>query len=121
MTSLNVNNNDLVVNKSRANGNTLNEELESMVNDNEILLFMKGNRQFPQCGFSAHVVGLISQYANKFVTVDILADQEIRQGMKEFSNWPTFPQLYVKGKFVGGCDIMTELEEDGEFKEILVG
>ncbi|MCJ8344069.1 Grx4 family monothiol glutaredoxin [bacterium] len=92
-----------------------------MVSDNEIVLFMKGNRQFPQCGFSAHVVGIISQHVEAFVTVDILADQEIRQGMKEYSKWPTYPQLYVKGKFVGGCDIMTELEEDGEFKDILQG
>ncbi|MCO4784119.1 MAG: Grx4 family monothiol glutaredoxin [Candidatus Cloacimonetes bacterium] len=120
MTSILVNNNKINLSKSRANGDTLKDELESMVSENDVLLFMKGNKQFPQCGFSAHVVGLISQHTSDFVTVDILADQEIRQGMKEFSNWPTYPQLYVKGKFVGGCDIMTELEEDGDFKDILL-
>ncbi len=108
--------NDVKMSKSRENGNSLMEELESIVKDNRIVLFMKGNKLMPQCGFSAHVVGLLDQYTEDFVTVDVLSDPEIRQGMKDYSKWQTFPQLYVQGEFVGGCDIVSEMDEDGELE-----
>lgn len=108
--------NEVKHSKSRSSGHTLKEELESIVKENPIVLFMKGNKLMPQCGFSAHVVGVLSQYTDSFVTVDVLGDPEIRQGMKEFSNWQTFPQLYVGGEFLGGCDIVTEMDEDKELE-----
>lgn len=110
-----------VASKTRENGNTLNEELEALTTENPVILFMKGNRFMPQCGFSAHVIGLLSQYTDNYATVDILSDMEIRQGLKEYSNWPTYPQLYVDGKFVGGCDIISEMDEDGELAPLLEG
>lgn len=110
---------DIKKSKSRENGDTLQDELASMIEENKVLLFMKGNRLMPQCGFSAHVIGLLEQHQADYVTFDILQDMEVRQGLKEFSNWPTYPQLYVGGKFVGGCDIVNELEEDGELAEVL--
>jgi monothiol glutaredoxin len=84
------------------------------VAENDVLLFMKGTPVFPQCGFSAAVVQILSHVGVKFKAVDVLKDPEIRQGIKEFSNWPTIPQLYVKGEFVGGCDIIKEMYEAGE-------
>jgi len=110
-----------VASKTRENGNTLNEELEALTTENPVILFMKGNRFMPQCGFSAHVIGLLSQYTDNYATVDILSDMDIRQGLKEYSNWPTYPQLYVDGKFVGGCDIISEMDEDGELAPLLEG
>jgi len=107
--------------KSRANGDSLQEELTSMIEENKIILFMKGNKLMPQCGFSAHVIGLLEQHQAEYVTCDILQDMDIRQGLKEYSNWPTYPQLYVSGKFIGGCDIVNELEEDGELADVLKG
>ncbi len=80
---------------------------------------MKGNRHFPQCGFSATVVSILDRFVKGYATVDILRDAEVRQGMKEFSNWPTFPQLYVNGEFVGGCDIVKELDASGELPSVL--
>ena len=112
---------DIKKSKSRENGDTLQDELASMIEENKVLLFMKGNRLMPQCGFSAHVIGLLEQHQADYVTFDILQDMEVRQGLKEFSNWPTYPQLYVGGKFVGGCDIVNELEEDGELSDVLNG
>lgn len=108
--------NEVKVSKSRSNGNTIKDELHSMVTENPVILFMKGNKFMPQCGFSAHVVGILSQYTDKFVTVDVLSDPEIRQGMKDYSSWQTFPQLYIGGEFIGGCDIVSEMDEDGELK-----
>ncbi len=105
--------------KSRENGDSLQDELACMIEENKVLLFMKGNRLMPQCGFSAHVIGLLEQHQADYVTFDILQDTEVRQGLKEYSNWPTYPQLYVGGKFVGGCDIVNELEEDGELADVL--
>src|ERR1700716_3643130 len=87
--------------------------------ENEVLLFMKGTPVFPQCGFSAAVVQILSELGVKFKGIDVLTDPEIRQGIKEFSSWPTIPQLYVKGEFVGGCDIIREMAETGELKELL--
>ena len=84
------------------------------VNSNPVVLFMKGTPVFPQCGFSAAVVQILSQLGVKFKAIDVLKDPEIRQGIKEFSNWPTIPQLYVKGEFVGGADIIREMFENEE-------
>jgi monothiol glutaredoxin len=84
--------------------------------ENDVLLFMKGTPVFPQCGFSAATVQILSELGVKFKAVDVLKDPEVRQGVKEFSNWPTIPQLYVKGEFVGGCDIVKEMFEQGELE-----
>jgi len=94
-----------------------NDRIQQEVNDNDIVLFMKGSPVFPQCGFSAAVVQVLSELNVKFKGVDVLEDPSIRQGIKEFSNWPTIPQLYVKGEFVGGCDIIREMYENGELGE----
>ena len=85
------------------------EKIQSTINSNKIVLFMKGNRSFPQCGFSAATVEIFEQLGAPFETVDVLADMEIREGIKRYSNWPTIPQVYINGKFVGGCDIVREL------------
>jgi monothiol glutaredoxin len=95
------------------------DRIADEVNSNDVLLFMKGTPVFPQCGFSAAVVQVLSQLGVKFKAIDVLKDPEIRQGIKEFSNWPTIPQLYVKGEFVGGCDIVREMYESGELKSFL--
>ena len=87
--------------------------------ENDIVLFMKGTPQFPQCGFSAAVVQVLSQLGVKFKGIDILTDPALRQGIKDFSQWPTIPQLYVKGEFVGGCDIVREMDGSGELRELL--
>ena len=89
------------------------------IGKNDVLLFMKGTPVFPQCGFSAAVVDVLSQLGVRFGSVNILADDELRQGIKEFSQWPTIPQLYVKGEFVGGCDIIREMFETGELEQLL--
>jgi len=93
------------------------ERIKQEVSGNEVMLFMKGTPVFPQCGFSAAVVQILNQMGVKFNSSDVLVDPEIRQGVKEFSNWPTVPQLYVKGEFVGGCDILREMFETGELEE----
>jgi monothiol glutaredoxin len=98
--------------------NTANERIRQDVNDNPVVLFMKGSPVFPQCGFSAAVVQILSHLGVKFKGIDVLSDPEIRQGVKEFSNWPTIPQLYVKGEFVGGCDIIREMFETGELQQL---
>ena len=96
--------------------NPVQDRIAKAVADNNVLLFMKGTPVFPQCGFSAAVVQVLSELGVKFNSVDVLKDPEIRQGIKEFSNWPTIPQLYVKGEFVGGCDIIKEMFEQGELE-----
>ena len=88
------------------------------VKANDVLLFMKGTPVFPQCGFSAMAVQILNHVGAKFKAVDVLADPEVREGIKQFSNWPTIPQLYVKGEFVGGADIMREMFESGELKTL---
>jgi len=88
--------------------------IQEMIDKNKVLLFMKGNKSFPQCGFSSRVVGVLTTEGVPFETVNVLQDPEIREGIKQFSNWPTIPQLYVNGKFVGGCDIITEMHASGE-------
>jgi monothiol glutaredoxin len=89
------------------------------VKNNDVLLYMKGTPVFPQCGFSSMAVQILSQLGAKFKAVDVLADPEVREGIKSFSNWPTIPQLYIKGEFVGGADIMREMFESGELKIFL--
>src|SRR3974390_1732108 len=92
----------------------VHERIAADIASNDVVLFMKGTPVFPQCGFSAAVVEILSDLGVKFKGVNVLADSEIRQGIKEFSNWPTIPQLYVKGEFVGGCDIIREMFEANE-------
>jgi monothiol glutaredoxin len=98
---------------------TVQERIRHEVAGAPVVLFMKGSPVFPQCGFSAAVVQILSQLGVKFKGVDVLSDPQIRQGIKEFSNWPTIPQLYVKGEFVGGCDIIREMFETGELQQVL--
>jgi monothiol glutaredoxin len=97
----------------------VSERIHQEVADNPVVLYMKGTPVFPQCGFSAAVVQILSHLGVKFKGIDVLADAEIRQGIKEFSNWPTIPQLYVKGEFIGGCDIIREMYETGELQQVL--
>jgi monothiol glutaredoxin len=97
----------------------LKERIIGLTLSSRVVLFMKGNKMFPQCGFSAHVVGILKEAGVDFDAHNILSDAELRQGLKELSNWPTFPQLYVDGKLVGGCDIVTELHDSGELAKIL--
>jgi len=97
---------------------TVSERISQEVADNPVVLYMKGTPVFPQCGFSAAVVQILSHLGVKFKGVDVLSDPEIREGIKEFSNWPTIPQLYVKGEFVGGCDIIREMFETGELQQL---
>mmetsp|Transcript_79459 Transcript_79459/g.110403 ORF Transcript_79459/g.110403 Transcript_79459/m.110403 type:complete len:115 (-) Transcript_79459:108-452(-) len=94
------------------------KRIDTEVQENEVLLFMKGTPVFPQCGFSAVVVQVLSHLGVKFKGVNVLEDPEIREGIKEYSSWPTIPQLYVKGEFVGGCDIIREMFETGELTEM---
>jgi monothiol glutaredoxin len=94
------------------------ERIKQEVSGNDVMLFMKGTPVFPQCGFSAAVVQILNHMGVKFNSSDVLVDPDIRQGIKEFSNWPTVPQLYVKGEFVGGCDILREMFEAGELEEL---
>ena len=98
---------------------TVHERIRQDVADNPVVLFMKGSPVFPQCGFSAAVVQILSHLGIKFKGIDVLSDPGIRQGIKEFSSWPTIPQLYVKGEFVGGCDIIREMFQSGELKTFL--
>ena len=95
------------------------DRIRDEIGKNDVLLFMKGTPVFPQCGFSAAVVDVLSQLGVKFHGINILVDPELRQGIKEFSQWPTIPQLYVKGEFVGGSDIMMEMFESGELQQLL--
>jgi monothiol glutaredoxin len=94
------------------------QRISQNITDHPVVLFMKGTPVFPQCGFSAAVVQILSHLGVKFKGIDVLADPEIRQRIKEFSNWPTIPQLYVKGEFVGGCDIIREMFETGELQQL---
>ena len=99
----------------------VNDRIDALVKGNDILLFMKGTPLFPQCGFSSRAIAILDHLGQPFETVDVLQDQEIRQGIKEYSDWPTIPQLYVKGEFVGGSDIMMEMFESGELKQLVDG
>ena len=94
------------------------ELIQNELNENDIVLFMKGSPMFPQCGFSAAVAHVLTTLKVKFKGVDVLQDGDVREGIKQFSNWPTIPQLYVKGEFVGGCDIVREMAENGELEQL---
>ncbi|MCE2687694.1 MAG: Grx4 family monothiol glutaredoxin [Rickettsiales bacterium] len=93
--------------------------IQKTIDENSVVLYMKGNKDFPQCGFSATVVHILKNLSVEFLDIDILQDQELRQAIKDFSDWPTIPQLYIKGEFVGGCDIIKESFKSGELQEIL--
>ncbi len=95
------------------------ERIESDLKTNDVVLYMKGTPVFPQCGFSAAVVQVLTHMGVKFKGINVLEDPELRQGIKEFTNWPTIPQLYVKGEFVGGCDIVREMYQTGELAEMM--
>ena len=99
--------------------NPVFERIQSTIDGNDVVLFMKGTQSFPQCGFSATVAKILGHIGVEFKDVNVLADPEIRNGIKEFTNWPTIPQLYVKGEFVGGCDIVREMFETGELRSFL--
>jgi monothiol glutaredoxin len=99
--------------------NTVFKRIRSDIEANDVVLFMKGTPVFPQCGFSAAVVQVLTNLGVKFKGVNVLEDPEVRDGIKSFSDWPTIPQLYVKGEFVGGCDIVREMYETGELNELL--
>lgn len=94
----------------------VNQRIEQQLNNNTILLYMKGTPDFPQCGFSAQAVAALKQVDADFAYVNIFEDQDIREGLKTYSNWPTFPQLYIKGELMGGCDIVIEMYKNGELK-----
>jgi monothiol glutaredoxin len=98
---------------------TVQDRIRQQISEAPVVLFMKGTPVFPQCGFSAAVVQILSHLGVKFKGIDVLADGSVRQGIKEFSNWPTVPQLYVGGEFIGGCDIVREMFETGELKQLL--
>ena len=100
--------------------NPVFETIKQEIGDNDVLLFMKGTPMFPQCGFSSQVVQALTKLGVKFKGINVLEDNTIREGIKQFSNWPTIPQLYVKGEFVGGCDIVTEMYLKGELKQLMV-
>ena len=93
--------------------------IDALVKSNEVVLFMKGTALFPQCGFSSRAVAILDHLGVKYETVDVLQDQDIRNGIKQYSDWPTVPQLYVKGEFVGGSDIMMEMFESGELQQLV--
>lgn len=93
--------------------------IKDLVTDNKVMLFMKGNKFFPQCGFSARAVALLKESGAEFETFDVLGDPDVRQGIKDFASWPTIPQLYINGEFVGGSDIMMELHQSGELANMV--
>ena len=95
------------------------DQIQQTIEANDVVLYMKGSKMMPQCGFSSRVAGVLNFMGVEFQDVNVLADAEIRQGIKDFSDWPTIPQLYVKGEFVGGCDIITEMTLSGELDQLL--
>ncbi|MEZ5886209.1 MAG: Grx4 family monothiol glutaredoxin [Paracoccaceae bacterium] len=94
------------------------DQIRDTIEKNDVVLYMKGTKAMPQCGFSSRVAGVLNYLGVNYVDVDVLADADIRQGIKDFSDWPTIPQLYVKGEFVGGCDIVTEMTLSGELDQL---
>jgi len=98
---------------------TVQDTIRKQIEDNDIVLYMKGTPQFPQCGFSGRASQLLNACGARFASVNVLADPEIREGIKQYSNWPTVPQLYIKGQFIGGSDIMTELYQKGELQKLV--
>ncbi len=98
---------------------SINEQIKNLINENDICLFMKGTPDIPQCGFSLAVANVLKHLNLKFKGINVLENDEMRQGIKQYSDWPTIPQLYIKGEFIGGCDIVKEMFEKGELKELL--
>ena len=98
---------------------TIKQKIDGLVQQDAVVLFMKGTRSFPQCGFSASCVNILNTLIPKYATVNVLSDPDVRSGMKEYSDWPTFPQLFIKGEFVGGADIVTEMFQAGELQSHL--
>ncbi|HFB2048909.1 MAG: Grx4 family monothiol glutaredoxin [Hyphomicrobiaceae bacterium] len=98
--------------------NSINERIQHIVDSNDVVLFMKGIAKIPQCGFSAKVAQILNVIGANYKDINVLEDSDIREGIKTFSNWPTIPQLYVKGEFVGGCDIVREMYEQGELQDL---
>lgn len=96
-----------------------NETIKKLIKENNVMLFMKGNKEQPMCGFSAQVIQMLNNHGVDYETFNVLDDWDVREGIKEFSNWPTIPQLFVKEKFIGGCDIAMELDRKGELADIL--
>ena len=99
--------------------NPILDEIQQIVTKNRIVLFMKGTKSAPQCGFSATVVQILNNFKVDYLDIDVLKDQQIRQGIKDFSDWPTIPQLYIDGEFIGGCDIVREVYQNGQLAELL--
>ncbi|MBW4666290.1 MAG: Grx4 family monothiol glutaredoxin [Cyanomargarita calcarea GSE-NOS-MK-12-04C] len=97
----------------------IKERIDNLLQENKIMVFMKGNKLMPQCGFSNNVVQILNTLGVPFETIDVLADQDIRQGIKEYSNWPTIPQVYVNGEFLGGSDILIEMYQKGELQQMV--
>lgn len=93
--------------------------IQDAIDNNDVVLFMKGTAKFPQCGFSAAVASVLEKLDVKFKDINVLADPQIREGIKQFSDWPTIPQLYIKGEFIGGCDIVKEMYQEGELQKLL--
>jgi monothiol glutaredoxin len=117
--SFNVLNNDVQEITETDKNADLNTQIKQLLSSSKVVLFMKGNAQMPQCGFSANSIAILKHLGVGFKTFNILNDPEIRQGLKEFSNWPTYPQLYVNGKLLGGNDIITEMYQSGELQDYL--
>ena len=98
---------------------SVNERIEEQLSSHNVLLYMKGSPDFPQCGFSGQAVAALNAIGKPYAFVNIFEDPEVREGLKEYSDWPTFPQLYVKGELIGGCDIMVEMFHSGELKQVI--
>ncbi|MDF1796112.1 MAG: Grx4 family monothiol glutaredoxin [Coxiellaceae bacterium] len=98
---------------------SINEKIQAIIDENDVVLFMKGTSDFPQCGFSGRVAQILKQHGASYKDVNVLEDPELREGIKQFSQWPTIPQLYVKGEFIGGCDIVVEMSENNELEAAL--
>lgn len=98
---------------------TIQDQLKEVIEGNEVVLFMKGTPDFPQCGFSSRTASILQALDVRFASVDVLSNDVVREGIKEYSQWPTIPQLYVRGQFVGGCDIVSEMYENGDLRKLL--
>ena len=99
---------------------SISDQIQNQINSNDVVLYMKGNEKFPMCGFSSAVVQILKTLNIDFQAVDVMQDMELREGIKAFTNWPTIPQLYVKGEFIGGCDIVREMYQTGELETLLI-
>jgi len=101
--------------------NQIQKKIDRLVHEHDVVLFMKGTPQLPQCGFSQHVAGILDTNGISYTAVNVLLDQAVREGVKVYADWPTIPQLYIRGEFIGGCDIVSEMQESGELPTILKG